>query len=57
MKQNLECTTEINEFKMLMAPTGTMEVKGTDKLKKMATSLKQKNEILTVENRVIGRIL
>jgi hypothetical protein len=57
MKQNLECTTELNEFKMLMAPTGTMEVKGTDKLKKMATSLKQKNEILTDENRELGRIL
>ena len=34
-----------------------MEVKGTDKLKKMATSLKQKNEILTDENRELGRIL
>jgi hypothetical protein len=57
--QNLDCQTELNDFKMLMAPTGTVEgsLKGTEKLKKMATSLKHQNEILSEENKELGKIL
>lgn len=32
-------------------------MKGTEKLKKMATSLKHQNEILSEENKELGKIL
>ena len=49
----------MNEFKELMAAEGTREpgISKTDKLKKMATSLRQRNEILTHENHELGKIL
>jgi len=42
---------------MAVEGTGTPGISGTDKLKKMATSLKQRNEILSDENRELGKIL
>ena len=42
-----------------MAAEGTREpgISKTDKLKKMATSLRQRNEILTHQNHELGNIL
>ena len=50
---------ELNEFKELLAADGTREpgISKNDKLKKMATSLRQRNEILTHENYELGKIL
>jgi hypothetical protein len=59
LQQNTEFTTELNEFKELLAADGTREpgISKNDKLKKMATSLRQRNEILTHENYELGKIL
>lgn len=59
LQQNQEMTTELNEFKQLMHVEGTREpgMNSSEKLKKMAASLKQQNEILRDENAELGRIL